>query len=93
MFQQDLAEGYITHLNNGNKYYGMNQGKILLEELHKLWKHHVAHLRELHQRKEYTDQQINKNSIKFKIGQTVMVKNYTLHTYEPKYLLDYKVWK
>ena len=28
---------------------------------------------------------------KFKIGQPVMVKNHTGHTFEPKYLLDYKV--
>ena len=64
-----------------------------MEELHKLWNHHTAHLKELHQRKEYTDQQNNKNNTKLKIGQPVMVKNHACHTFEPKHLLDYKILK
>ena len=48
---------------------------------------------ELHQRKKYTDQEINKNNTKFEIGQPVMINNHGHHTFEPKYLLGYKVLK
>ena len=51
MFVGELAEGCIAHLNNRNGYDVTNKGKILLEELHKLWKHHAAHIKELLQRK------------------------------------------
>ena len=63
-----------------------------MEELYKLWKHHTTHVRELCQRKEYTEQQVNKNNTKFKLGQPVMVKNHACQTSEPKYLLDNKVF-
>ena len=33
------------------------------------------------------------SSTKLKIGQPVMVKNHACHTFDPKYLLDYKVLK
>ena len=33
------------------------------------------------------------NSTKFKIGQTVIVKNHAWHTFKPKYVFDYKVLK
>ena len=29
------AEGCLTHLNNSNRYYGTNKGKMILKELHK----------------------------------------------------------
>ena len=92
MFRWIPAEGCLTHHNN-NRYYGTNKGKIILEQLHKLWKDHSAHLIELHQRKEYTHQQINKNNTKFEISQAVKVKYHACHSFEPKYLLDYKVLK
>ena len=66
---------------------------MILEELHKLWKHHTAHPRGLTQREENTDQQIKVNNAKFEICQPVMVKNHAHHTFEPKYLLEYKVLK
>ena len=56
MFGWDPAEGCLTHLNNSNTYHGTNKGKIILEELHKLWKHHAGHLRELWPRREYANQ-------------------------------------
>ena len=43
--------------------------------------------------KEYTDQQINNYNTKFLISQPAMVKNHPQHTFDPKYLLDYKVLK
>ena len=55
MLGRDSAEGWETHLSSTNRYYGTNKGKTILEELHKLWEHHTAHLKELCQRKEYTD--------------------------------------
>ena len=61
-----------------------------MKELYKVWKHHAAHLNKLHQRKEYTDQQNNKNNTKFKIG---IIKNCAHHVFEPKYLLGYNVLK
>ena len=64
-----------------------------MEELHKLWKYHAAHPRELCQRNEYTDQQIKKNNTKFEIGQPFMITNHACHTIEPEYLLHYKVLK
>ena len=45
MFGWDQAEGCLSHLNNSNRYNGTNDGKIVLEELHKLWKHHAKHLK------------------------------------------------
>ena len=59
-----------------------------MEELHKLWKHHTTHLKELYQRKEKPTEQSHNNSTKFKICQPVMVKNHGCHTFKPKYLLD-----
>ena len=67
MFGWDPAGGCPTHLNNNNRYYGTNEGKIVLEELNKLWKHHTQYLRQLHQRNKQKDQQINKNNPKFEI--------------------------
>ena len=94
MFGLDPAKGHLSHLNNNNTYYGTSEGKIVLEELHKLWKHHAKHLKEMHQRNKHMDQQISKNYPKFEIGQLVMVKNHACHTFETKYLLlDYRVLK
>ena len=33
----------------------MNEGKNVLEELHKLWEHHANYLREMWQRKDHED--------------------------------------
>ena len=59
MFGQDPAEGCPSHLNTSKRYYRAGEGKIVLEELHKLSKHHAKHLKELHQRNEHMDQQID----------------------------------
>ena len=93
MFRHNPAEGHLTHLNNCTSYYENSKEKIILEELHKLWKHHTAHLKELHQKNENSTGQNPNNSTKFEIGQPVMVKNHTCHIFKPKYLLDYKVLK
>ena len=37
------------------------------------------------------DQQISKNNPTFEIGQLVIVKSNVHHTFEPEYLLDYRV--
>ena len=60
MFGCNEAEGCLSHLNNSNIFYGTNEGKIVLEELHKLWKHHTNHLKEIYQRNEHKYKQINK---------------------------------
>ena len=93
MFGHDHAEGYLTHLKNSNRYYGTSKGQIILEDIHKLWKHHAAHIREIYQRKQSTNEQINKDNAKFKTGQPVMVKNHACYTFEPEYIMAYKVLK
>ena len=89
MFGWDLVDKYLSHLNNNNRYYGTKEGKIVLEELHKSWKYHANHFREMHQRNEHMDHQIGNINPKFEVGQLVMVRNHAHHTYEPKHLLDY----
>ena len=93
MLGWDLAEGCLSNLNNRNKYYGTNEGKMVLEELLKLWKHHTNLLKEMHQRNKHTDNQHSNNNPKSEIGKLVMVTNHACQTLEPKYLLDYRVLK
>ena len=64
-----------------------------MEELHKLWKHHTKHLKEMYHRNEHMDQQIGNNNLKFEIDQPIMVKNHACHKFEPKCLLDYGMLK
>ena len=64
-----------------------------MEELHRLWKYHANHLKEMGERNEQMDHQISNNNPKFEIDQLVMIKNQEHHTFEPKYLLDYRVLK
>ena len=64
-----------------------------LDELHKSWKYHTKDLKEMCQRNEHMDQQISGNNSKFEIGQPVMVKNHVHYTFDPKYLLGYRVLK
>ena len=47
IFGHEPAEGHLTHLNNCSRYYRDNKGKIILAELHKLWKHHAAYLKDI----------------------------------------------
>ena len=55
----------------------------MLEELHKLYKHHTTHIKDLCQRKENLTKQNHKNSTKFEIGQPIMVKYHTHYTVKP----------
>ena len=89
----DPAEGCLSQLKNSNRYYETNEGKTVLEKCNKLWKHHAIHLKEMNQRNEHRDQQTRRTDPKFKIDQPVMVKNHACHTFEPKYLPDYRVPK
>ena len=54
MFGWD-PEGCLSHLNNSNMFYGTNEDKVVLEELHILWNHHTNHLRQMPQRIEHKD--------------------------------------
>ena len=58
-------------------------GKIILEELHKLWKHHASNLKDLYQRKENPAGHNYNINIIFIIGQPVMIKNHVCHTSNP----------
>ena len=79
MFWWDPVEEQLTHLNNCSKYCGNNKGKIILEDLHKLWKQHTAHLKELFQRIENHTEQNHNSGIKFEIGKPIIVKSNACH--------------
>ena len=70
----ELAEGWLTHLNNSSRYYEDNKDKIILAELHKMWKHYVVYLKEICTRKDDYTPSKPKNNTKCEIGWTVMVK-------------------
>ena len=57
MFGWDPAKGCLSRINKSNRCYGTNEGKMVLEELHKLWKHHTNHFNEMH-KNEQMDHQI-----------------------------------
>ena len=81
----------MSHINNSNMYCGTNEDKIVLEELHKLWKLHTNHLRKMHKRNEHKDVPSGNNNLKFEVRQLVMIKDHANCTLEPKYLVDYRV--
>ena len=56
--RHNQAEGQVTYLSNCSRYYRNNKRNIILEELHKLWKHYTAHLKELHLRNENPTEQV-----------------------------------
>ena len=93
MFGCEPAKGCLTNLNNSSRYYRDSKGKIILAELHKLWKHHAAYLKEVLNRKDNYSPFKPKRNTKFKIGKAEMVKSHTHQTFEPKYLMDLRVLK
>ena len=82
------------YLNNGNRYYGNNEGKIVLEDLHKFWKHHAQNTSKkcIKEMSTWANKLVRITQI-WNMAQPVMVKNHARHTFEPKYLLDYRVLK
>ena len=56
-----------------------------------LWRHHAFYLMDKHYRKDDCKCGQPRNNAKFKIGETVLVKNYACHAFDPKYLIDYRV--
>ena len=91
MFSYETVQGWLTHLNNCSRYYGDNKGKIILAELHKLWKHHEAYVKDIQERWLYPCKPKNNNTLE--IGQPIMVENYACHDFEPKSLMAYRVLK
>ena len=79
MFGHEPAEGSLGHLNNCNRYYGDNNGKIIQAKLHKLWKHNAGYLG------TYITERITlkcfkpRNNSKCEIGQAVMATNNVCH--------------
>ena len=88
MFGHEPIEGRLTHLNNCNWYYGDNKGKVILAELHKLWKYHAACLKDIHYRKDDSTPCKPKNNMCFEVGQAIIDKNHAHHNFEPRYLMD-----
>ena len=68
------AVGQLTHLNNHIRYYRDNKSKILLAELHKLWKHYATYLKDNCFRKDDSTPCKSTNNTKFEIGQAVVIK-------------------
>ena len=93
MYSCEPAEDWLTYSNNWNRYYRDNSGKIILITLHKLWKHHIAYLKDIHYRKDDSKLCKPRNKTKFEIGQTVIVKNSMHHMFKPNYQMDYRVMK
>ena len=93
MFGCEPAEGQLTHLNNCSRYYGDNNGKIILVKHTKLWKHHAAYLKDILYRNDSSKLLKPRNNTKFEIGQVVMVENHAHHAFKPKHLMDYRVLK
>ena len=83
----------LTYLNSCSRYYGDNNGKIMLTKLHKLWKHHAAYLKDIDYRKDDSKPCMSRNNTKFETGQAALVKNHADSAFEPKYLMDYRVLK
>ena len=93
LFGHEPAKGWLTHVHTCSRYYGDNKGKIILAQLYKLWKHHAAYLKEIHNRKDdYTPPNLQ-ITLTLKIGQAVMVRNHAHQTLQPKYLMHYRVLK
>ena len=93
MFGHEPAEGQWTHLNNFSRCYGVDNGKIILAKLQKLWKHDAAYLKYIHYSMDESKSCKPRNNTKFEIGQAVMVKNHAHHTLKPKNLMDLRVLK
>ena len=63
MFGCEPAEDKLNHLYNYSRYYADSKGRIILAEVHKLWKDHVAYLKEIHNRKDdYTPSKPTNNA-------------------------------
>ena len=67
--------------------------KIILAELHKLWKHHTVYLKNIHYREDGSKPYKPRNNTTFEIGQTIMVKHHVPYVFECKYLMHYRVLK
>ena len=80
MFGHETVEGRLTHLYKCSRYYREKKDKIILEELHKLWKHCATYLRDKHNRKDDCTPSKPTSNAKFEIGQAVVVRNHACQT-------------
>ena len=92
MFGHYPAEGRLQHLKNRPRYYSDDLRWLILVTLYKLWTHHAQLLKDTRQCRDVPVDHINDDEeLTFKQGQPVMVKLHTRHTFEAKYLSDYRV--
>ena len=92
MFGHDPEEGWLQHLKNKLWYYGDELRHLMLVELHRLWMHHTQLLKDTRQCRDVPVDHIGDAAEPtFKPGQPVMVKHHARHTFEAKYLSDYRV--
>ena len=92
MFGHEPAEGWLTHLNYCSRYYRDDKGNIIVAELHKLWKHDAAYLKEIHNRKDDYTPFKPENNTKFKIGQQ-WLKTMPVRLLSLIFWMDYRVLK
>ena len=70
----------------------MTSRQLMLVEIHKLWMHHAQLLMDNRQCKDVpVDCIADDAKPMFKPRQTVMVTHHARHTFEAKYLADYRV--
>ena len=92
MFGHNLAEGRLQHLKNKLQNYGADLRQLMLVELHKLWTNHAQLLKDTRQCRDVPVKDIGDGAEPlFKQGQPVMVKHHVRHTFEARYLSDYRV--
>ena len=92
---RDLLEGCVGLFCSGNiRYMGNDKGLILFTKLHKLWLTHAKSLQENRLLKTNA-LECNKHfkSQKFKVGQLIAVKNHLKHTFDTKFISDYRIVK
>ena len=91
MFDHDPTEGRLQHLKNKLQYYGDDLRQLMLVKLHKLWMHHAQLQKDTRQCRDITVDYISGDAEPmFKPGPPVIVRHHTRHTFEAKYLSDYR---
>ena len=93
VFGRDLLEGRLSHLQNYCRYLGTEPGQLAVDKLKSMWRLHAELLQDTRQDKDPEEEGKFDKASNFKIVQLVLIKNHTAYTFQPKYLVDYRVTK
>ena len=85
MFRWDPAEGHLSHLNNRNGYHSTNEDKTVLEELHNCGSIIPTTLEKCTKEMNIMMFPISYSNPKFKVAQSVMVRNHVDYSSQPKW--------